>query len=50
MTLMPNRAELMPEYRPGMPSRAMMFLTASANLVSARLDSTWARVERVMRG
>lgn len=50
MTLMPKRAELMPEYRPGTPSRAMMFLTASANLVSARLDSTWARVESVMRG
>jgi hypothetical protein len=48
--LMPKRAELMPEYRPEIPSRAMMLPTASLNLLSAFLDSTWARVERVMRG
>jgi hypothetical protein len=50
VTLMPNRAELMPEYRPETPSRAMIFWMASVNLLSAFFDSTWALVERVMRG
>lgn len=47
---MPKSAESRPAYRPEMPSRAMMRWTAARNLVSARADSTWARVERVMRG
>lgn len=50
MTLIPNRAESRPAYNPVMPSRAMIFLTASRKPESAREDSTWARVERVMRG
>lgn len=33
-----------------MPSLAMILLTASRKPDSARLDSTWARVERVIRG
>jgi hypothetical protein len=47
---MPKRADDRPEYRPETPSRAMMFWTAARKAVSARLDSTWARVDRVMRG
>ena len=47
---MPKSAELMPEYRPGTPSRAMIFWTASTNLVSAFLDSTCARGDSVMSG
>lgn len=33
-----------------MPSRWIIRCTASRKPESARLDSTWARVERVMRG
>jgi hypothetical protein len=47
---MPKTAESSPAYRPETPSRAMMRFTAVRNGVSARDDSTWARVERVIRG
>lgn len=40
----------MPEYRPATPSRAMILWTAAIKRVSAFLDSTWARVDSVMRG
>jgi hypothetical protein len=33
-----------------MPSRSMMCLVAWRKVEDAFLDSTWARVERVMRG
>jgi hypothetical protein len=47
---MPKSAESRPAYRPFTPSRWTMRFTASRKPESARLDSTCARVERVMRG
>ena len=47
---MPKRAESRPAKRPVKPSRATMRWAASRKDESARLDSTWARVERVIRG
>jgi hypothetical protein len=47
---MPNSAESSPAYSPAMPSRLMMRRAALSVEDCARFDSTWARVERVMRG
>ena len=47
---MPNSALSRPAYRPVMPSRLMIRRAAPRVVDCARFDSTWARVESVMRG
>lgn len=50
MTVIPNSALSKPAYKPARPSRSTMRLMACRVLVSAFLDSTWALVERVIKG
>lgn len=50
MMLMPNKADSKPEYKPVKPSRCTMRLTVSSKGDCARLDSTCALVDRVIKG
>jgi hypothetical protein len=50
VTVIPNNALSRPAYKPARPSRSTMRLMACRVLVSDFLDSTWALVERVIKG
>jgi hypothetical protein len=50
VTVIPNSALSRPAYKPARPSRSTIRLMACRVLVSAFLDSTWALVERVIKG